>query len=184
MKKTSRLSDLRVMTDDQLDDEALKLKKEQFNLRFQKATGQLREHGAGARGPPRHRARQDHRRAEARRRQGRRTEETNAEDEFCRASSSATRRTRRVVVKVERRFTHPLLKKTVRRSKNYHAHDENKTPQGRRHGLDRGDAADLEAEALARHRRGGGRMSVEIHPGGGEPPSGEVRTLVSGRKPI
>ena len=31
-----------------------------------------------------------------------------------------------VVVKVERRFTHPVLKKTVRRSKNYHAHDENK----------------------------------------------------------
>jgi small subunit ribosomal protein S17 len=30
-----------------------------------------------------------------------------------------------LVVKVERRFTHPLLKKTVRRSKNYHAHDEN-----------------------------------------------------------
>ena len=29
-----------------------------------------------------------------------------------------------VVGKVERRFTHPLLKKTVRRSKNYHAHDE------------------------------------------------------------
>ncbi len=32
-----------------------------------------------------------------------------------------------VVVKVERRFTHPLLKKTVRRSKNYHAHDEHKS---------------------------------------------------------
>ena len=31
-----------------------------------------------------------------------------------------------VVVKVERRFTHPLLKKTVRRTKNYHAHDEAK----------------------------------------------------------
>ena len=29
-----------------------------------------------------------------------------------------------LVVKVERRFTHPLLKKTVRRSKKYHAHDE------------------------------------------------------------
>ena len=29
-----------------------------------------------------------------------------------------------VVVRVERRFTHPLLKKTVRRSKKYHAHDE------------------------------------------------------------
>ena len=29
-----------------------------------------------------------------------------------------------VVVKVERRYTHPLLKKTVRRSKKFHAHDE------------------------------------------------------------
>jgi len=41
MKKTSRLSDLRTMSEDQLDDEALKLKKEQFNLRFQRASGQL-----------------------------------------------------------------------------------------------------------------------------------------------
>jgi small subunit ribosomal protein S17 len=29
-----------------------------------------------------------------------------------------------VVVKVERRFTHPVMKKTVRKTKNYHAHDE------------------------------------------------------------
>ena len=29
-----------------------------------------------------------------------------------------------ITVKVERRFTHPVLKKTVRRTKNYHAHDE------------------------------------------------------------
>ena len=43
MKTTSRLSDLRVMTEDQLNDEALKLKKEQFNLRFQKASGQLQD---------------------------------------------------------------------------------------------------------------------------------------------
>ena len=33
--------DVRAMTVDQLDDELLKLKKEQFNLRFQRATGQL-----------------------------------------------------------------------------------------------------------------------------------------------
>ena len=33
--------DLRAMTLDQLDDELLNLKKEQFNLRFQRATGQL-----------------------------------------------------------------------------------------------------------------------------------------------
>ena len=41
MKSTQRLSDLKAMTDDQLADEVLKLKKEQFNLRFQRATGQL-----------------------------------------------------------------------------------------------------------------------------------------------
>jgi len=29
-----------------------------------------------------------------------------------------------VVVKVERTYLHPLFKKTVRRSKKYHAHDE------------------------------------------------------------
>jgi small subunit ribosomal protein S17 len=28
-----------------------------------------------------------------------------------------------IVVKVERRFTHPVMKKTVRRTKNYQAHD-------------------------------------------------------------
>ncbi len=33
--------DVRALTADQLGDELLKLKKEQFNLRFQKATGQL-----------------------------------------------------------------------------------------------------------------------------------------------
>jgi len=43
MKSSSRISDLRVMTEDQLGDEALKLKKEQFNLRFQKASGQLQD---------------------------------------------------------------------------------------------------------------------------------------------
>ena len=42
MKSSKRLSDIRVMTEDQLEDEALKLKKEQFNLRFQRASGQLR----------------------------------------------------------------------------------------------------------------------------------------------
>ena len=36
-----KAQDVRAMTLDQLDDEVLKLKKEQFNLRFQRATGQL-----------------------------------------------------------------------------------------------------------------------------------------------
>ena len=41
MANNQRISDLRVMSEDQLKDEILKLKKEQFNLRFQRATGQL-----------------------------------------------------------------------------------------------------------------------------------------------
>ncbi len=53
-----------------------------------------------------------------------------------------------VVVRVERRFTHPLLKKTVRRSKKYHAHDESQCGQGRRRGEHRGMRADLEDQAL------------------------------------
>jgi large subunit ribosomal protein L29 len=36
-----KAEDIRGMTPDQLGDELLKLKKEQFNLRFQRATGQL-----------------------------------------------------------------------------------------------------------------------------------------------
>ena len=36
-----KAADARALTVDQLDDEVLKLKKEQFNLRFQRATGQL-----------------------------------------------------------------------------------------------------------------------------------------------
>jgi large subunit ribosomal protein L29 len=36
-----KIEDIRGMSLDQMDDEVLKLKKERFNLRFQKATGQL-----------------------------------------------------------------------------------------------------------------------------------------------
>ena len=34
---------MRVMSEDQLEQEILNLKKEQFNLRFQRATGQLQD---------------------------------------------------------------------------------------------------------------------------------------------
>ena len=68
MKDKQRLSDLKTMSDDQLNDELLKLKKEQFNLRFQRATGQL-ENTSRVRIVRRDVARdQDGRRAEARRR--------------------------------------------------------------------------------------------------------------------
>ena len=45
MKSKQRTSDLKAMSTDQLSDELLKLKKEQFNLRFQRATGQLENTG-------------------------------------------------------------------------------------------------------------------------------------------
>jgi large subunit ribosomal protein L29 len=41
MKSKQHVSDLRAQSGDQLNDELLNLKKEQFNLRFQRATGQL-----------------------------------------------------------------------------------------------------------------------------------------------
>jgi large subunit ribosomal protein L29 len=41
MKSSQRLSDLKTLSPDQLGDELLNLKKEQFNLRFQRATNQL-----------------------------------------------------------------------------------------------------------------------------------------------
>ncbi len=36
----------------------------------------------------------------------------------------STKQDKTAIVRVERTFLHPLLKKTVRRSKRYHAHDE------------------------------------------------------------
>jgi large subunit ribosomal protein L29 len=36
-----KIADAKAMTPDQLKDEVLKLKKEQLNLRFQRATGQI-----------------------------------------------------------------------------------------------------------------------------------------------
>ena len=36
-----KMIDVKVMSPDQVKDEVLKLKKEQFNLRFQRATGQI-----------------------------------------------------------------------------------------------------------------------------------------------
>ena len=37
----TKIADFRSLSSDQLSDELLKLKKEQFNLRFQAATGQM-----------------------------------------------------------------------------------------------------------------------------------------------
>ena len=39
--KPMKIDDVRALSKDQLGDQLVKLRKEQFNLRFQKATGQL-----------------------------------------------------------------------------------------------------------------------------------------------
>ena len=62
-----------------------------------------------------------------------------------------------LVVKVERRLTHPLFKKTVRSTKNYHAHCETKTHKVGDTRFDRRVSAGLQAQALAGHRRGSQR---------------------------
>ena len=40
-----KLAEIKDLTPDQLSDQLVKLKKEQFNLRFQRATGQLKNTG-------------------------------------------------------------------------------------------------------------------------------------------
>ena len=146
----------------------LKLKKEQFNLRFQRATGQL-ENTSRVRVIRRDIARlKTIARAEALRRAGagaaRPTAAADAEEthprqgrreaEIARQAAQfgevegigvfempkrtlhgvvvSDKQDKTVIVRVDRRFTHPTMKKTMRRSKKYHAHDEKNEFCGRR----------------------------------------------------
>ena len=111
------------MSTDQLQDELLNLKKEQFNLRFQRATGQLENTARVTRGPQGHRPHQDAAAPEDRCGEG--LKENNMPKRILQGVVVSDKKDKTVVVKVERRFTHPVMKKTVRRTKNYHAHDEN-----------------------------------------------------------
>ena len=66
-----------------------------------------------------------------------------------------------VTVSVERRFTHPVLKKTIRKSKKYRAHDENNTYKVGRHRAHRRMRAQVEDETLGRFwRRKPANLSV------------------------
>src|SRR6476620_10122033 len=95
-----KVADVRAMTIDQLDDEVLKLKKEQFNLRFQRATGQL-ENTARVRIIRRDIARMKTIAAQKR---------VGAPEPAPKAEGAPA-----------------PVKKTIRRSKKYHAHDEANT---------------------------------------------------------
>ena len=118
--------DARAMTVDQLDDEALRLKKEQFNLRFQRATGQL-ENTSRVREVRRDIARiktiaaQKRARGPANRRV---SEDFKMPKRTLQGVVVSDKQDKTVVVRVERRYTHPVMKKTVRRTKKYYAHDE------------------------------------------------------------
>jgi len=115
----TKIADLRAMTPDQISEELLKLKKEQFNLRFQAATGQLEKPTAWvkcARTSP------ASRRFCARSRL--RLKGTKMPKRILEGVVVSDKGDKTVVVKVERTLLHPVLKKTVRLSKKYHAHDE------------------------------------------------------------
>ncbi len=119
-----KAADVRAMSADQLKDELGKLKKEQFNLRFQQATGQLekssrinevRKDIARIKTIARQKA------AEAKAEVGK----NNMPKRIRQGVVVSDKNEKTVVVRVERRFAHPLLQKTVHRSKKYKAHDEN-----------------------------------------------------------
>ena len=118
------------MTADQLDEQLAKLKKEQFNLRFQRASGQL-ENTSRVREVRRDIARIKTVQAQKRNgasqgsRQGLRIKAM--PKRVLQGVVVSDKNAKTVVVEVERRYMHPLFKKTVRRSKKFHAHDEEDT---------------------------------------------------------
>ena len=138
------------MTADQLDEQLVKLKKEQFNLRFQRASGQL-ENTSRVREVRRDIARIKTVQAQKRNGQDRGLEGIETMPKrVLQGVVVSDKNTKTVVVQVERRYTHPLFKKTVRRSKKFHAHDEESTFKVGDLVLHRGEPADLQEQALGR----------------------------------
>ena len=142
-----KVEDIRAMSDDQMEDAVLNLKKERFNLRFQRATGQL-ENTSRLR-----EARRDIARIKTIAAQNAREEEVRGRimpKRILQGVVVSDKQAKTVVVRVDRRFTHPIYKKTIRRSKNYHAHDENNQfKPGDMVWIEESEA-DLEVEALDR----------------------------------
>ncbi len=112
--------ELRDKTPDQLRDELVALKKEAFNLRFQAATGAL-ENPARMRQVRRDVARVNtilNEKAQAA------AEKRDMPKRILQGVVTSDANAQTVTVSVERRFTHPVLKKTIRKSKKYRAHEE------------------------------------------------------------
>jgi large subunit ribosomal protein L29 len=125
-----KAEELKTKTPDQLRDSLVQLKKEAFNLRFQQATNQL-ENTARMRAVRRDVARiktvlepKSRRSCEVR--------GTAMPKRILTGTVTSDKNEQTITVLVERRFKHPLLQKTVRKSKKYRAHDGEQV-QGRRH---------------------------------------------------
>jgi small subunit ribosomal protein S17 len=117
-----KVEDIRAMSEDQRDGRRPQSEEGTFQPAFPARHRAAGEHLAAARSPPRYRPHQDHRRADAREEEvrGRIMPKRTLQGVVVSDKQAKT-----VVVRVDRRFTHPIYKKTIRRSKNYHAHDEN-----------------------------------------------------------
>ena len=123
--KMAAIDDLKVKTDDQLQQQLIELKREQFNLRFQSATNQL-EKPSRVREVRRTIARiktLQNQRARAAGRP-RRKERIEMPKRVLSGTVVSDKADKTVVVRVERRVKHPLYGKIIRLSKKYHAHDE------------------------------------------------------------
>ena len=114
-----KASDLKTKTPDELKTELLALKREVFNLRFQKASGQLENTPACA---PCAATSPASRRCWAIRRPG--PKETDMPKRILQGTVVSDAMDKTVVVLVERRVMHPVYKKFIKRSKKYAAHDE------------------------------------------------------------
>ena len=116
--------ELRSKTPDQLRDELVALKKEAFNLRVQQATGQLENTArmrAVRRGAARVKTILNQKAAAAA------SEAEEMPKRILQGVVTSNQNEQTVTVSVERRFKHPLLQKTIRKSKKYRAHDEANT---------------------------------------------------------
>ena len=149
-------------TADELGDQLVKLKKEQFNLRFQRANGQLEKTGR-VRVVRKEIARIETVLTEQRRKRRLKDKEEVMPKRVLQGVVVSDKNAKTVVVKVERRFTHPVMGKTVRRSKKYHAHDEKGEFKIGRRGSHPRMPADFQVEDLgsvrARRRNKGRKAS-------------------------
>ncbi len=127
-----KVEDIRAMSPDQMDDAVLNLKKERFNLRFQRATGSSRTPRACVRlAAISHASRLSQRRSAPRRprSKGRQMPKRTLQGVVVSDKQDKT-----VVVRVDRRFTHPIYKKNDPTFEELPCARREQPVQGGRHG--------------------------------------------------